>query len=234
MKFSSLTVITAALLVITTQSFAQNFRGGINFTYGVPKGQFGSLVDSKGFGLSGDIGYLVPGSPLTVGLALGYLQYGSEERRTSFSTTVPDVTVNVSTTNSIALAHLLLRLQPDAGTVRPYADGLVGLHYLFTTTTVKNRGGFDEEIASSNNLGDVAFSYGGGGGLMVQVYDAPEQDGSGIKQVLVDVGARYLVGGEAEYLKEGSIKRENGTARYSALRSKTDLMTFHLGVSVVF
>lgn len=234
MTFSTRAVVAAVFLLMTAQAFAQNFSGGINFMYGVPKGEFGSLVDSKGFGIAGDIGYRVPYSPLTLGLALGYLQYGNEERRTSFSTTIPDVTVNVSTTNSIALAHLLLRLQPETGAVRPYADGLLGLHYLFTTTTVRNRGGFDDEIASSNNLGDVAFSYGGGGGVMVQVYGAPEQDGPGIKQVLVDAGVRYLLGGEAEYLKEGSIKRENGTARYSALKSKTDLMTFSLGVSVIF
>jgi hypothetical protein len=52
--------------------------------------------------------------------------------------------------------------------------------------------------------------------------------------VLVDFGVRSLKGGEAEYLKEGSITRQNGKVRYEAFKSETDMVTYHLGVSFDF
>jgi hypothetical protein len=44
------------------------------------------------------------------------------------------------------------------------------------------------------------------------------------------VGARYLMGSTAEYLREGSIRREYGTLRYDVLISDTDLLKTHFGI----
>ena len=138
-----------------------------------------------------------------IGLEVGFMNYGSSDRREPFSTTIPDVFVRVSTTNNFILGHAILRLQPNAGVFRPYIQGMVGFNYLFTDTKIENENNAGQEVASSTNLSDGAFSYGGGAGLMFLVYRP--NDGT-VSDIFVDLGARYVFGGEAEYLKEGSIR----------------------------
>lgn len=235
MKSSSIFLVlfcSALLLMAGHSARSEDLQGGIQFVVGLPQGEFKDNVNRNGYGISGQFGYAPVRAPFMVGLELSYLNYGSERRAEPFSTTIPDVTVDVENSNNILLAHLALRLQPNTGFFRPYAEGVVGLNYLFTTTQIQNRGSGGGEVASSTNQSDVAFSYGGGGGLMFLVYENPDQDG--IMEVLVDVKGRYLMGGEAEYLKEGSIRRENGRVLYDKLRSKTDLITIHIGVEVRF
>ena len=43
------------------------------------------------------------------------MQYGSEKREEPWSMTIPDVFVDVKTTNDLLAAHLFLRLQPADG-----------------------------------------------------------------------------------------------------------------------
>lgn len=213
---------------------AQNFQGNLDFIVGVPRGEFRDNVDRSGFGVNAEVGYAPRANPFMVGVDIQYLNYGNETRREPFSTTIPDVTVNVSTTNNIFMGHAFVRIQPNEGFFRPYVEGLVGFNYLFTTTSISNVS-TGEEVASSTNFDDAAFSYGGGAGAMFRVYEADEDDiDAGVKEVLIHVKARYLLGGEAEYLKEGSIRRENGNVIYDVSRSRTDLMAFHIGVSLRF
>lgn len=108
------------------------------------------------------------------------------------------------------------------------------MHYFFTETKVSDEDDFGEEpIASSLNHQDVAFSYGAGGGVMFLVHQKREE-GSKLMEVLIDFRVRYSFGGEATYLKRGSITREDGTAIIDPLRSRTDLLTYQLGVVFSF
>jgi len=229
-------IVGAAFLSISPTSQAQTrFQGGLNFLLGFPQGEFKDNVDKNGVGLGGEFLYSPASTPLGVGFTLGYMIYGQETRREPFSTTIPDVEVEVKTTNNILLGHLLLRAQRKKGILRPYVDGLIGFNYLFTETKIQDVGGGDE-IASSTNLDDGVFSFGGGGGLMIRVYKSKAQQGGEGKiwSVLIDLRARYIVGGEAEYLKEGSIRRENGDVFYDTIKSKTDLVTAQIGVTFEF
>lgn len=143
------------------------------------------------------------------------------------------MTVDVETSNNIMLGHFVLRLQPATGAVRPYLDGLVGLKYLFTETRIENERS-EEPVAASTNFEDVAFSYGAGGGLDINVWSGPMGEGKRPGSVAVNVGVRYLFGGEAEYLKKGSIRRENGRVAYDVDRSETTLLVPQLGVRLSF
>jgi hypothetical protein len=116
------------------------------------------------------------------------------------------------------------------GIVRPYAEFLFGGSYLFTETSINSQGS-GEEVASSNNFDDFAWSYGGGGGFLIKV---SEGDGEELGEVFIDLKARYLLGTEAEYLKEGSVIIQNGRAIYDISKSKTDLLTAHIGVVAFF
>lgn len=210
-------------------SLAQS--GGLNFTLAFPQGEFKDNVDRAGFG--GSIQFLFfdpqPGLPVSLGLNLGYINYGSESRREPFSPNIPDVTVDVDRSNNLVNFHILFQIIPFSGTVRPYAEGLFGGSYLFTETTIRSRG--EEEVASSTNFDDYAWSYGAGGGLIILLSD---DIGENMGSLYLDLKTRYLFGSEAEYLKEGSVIVENGRVTYDISRSKTDLLQIHLGVVAYF
>ncbi|MFH0991721.1 MAG: hypothetical protein V1799_17070 [bacterium] len=234
-----LTMTLLALMVLPLcQADAQKFQGGLSFLLGVPKGEFRKNMNNTGYGISGEIGFAPQKNPYMIGIDVSFMNYGMEERQEPFSTTIPDVTVNVESQNNIVLSHLFLRLQPNTGSVRPYLEGAVGLKYLFTQTTIKNQGHANEEIASSTNLDDIAFSYGGGAGIMVRLFRSNDDEDRKLpfrfSDALLDIRVRYLAGAEAEYLKEGSIRREAGRVVYDVQTSKTELMGIHIGLAVTF
>jgi hypothetical protein len=80
---------------------------------------------------------------------------------------------------------------------------------------------------------DNIKNMGIGGGLMIRVYDALARGREGsLQAAFVDLGVRYVKGGEAEYLREGDIQKN--PRRPAASRSETDMVTFHVGVSFDF
>jgi len=234
--FKLMLLTVAVLLLMAPAIRAQHLQASLNFLLGQPQNEFQDNVEDLGFGLGGNFGYHFGNSPIMVGAEIQYMIYGSQTRNVPFSETIPDVTVEVETSNNILLFHALARLQSPTGRFRPYLDGLWGLNYFFTETSVRDEDAFEEEIASSTNQQDAAFSYGAGGGVMLQVYQSrkPETGGVKLSEVLIDFRVRYLFGGEATYLKEGSITVENGQVAIAALRSRTDLLTYQLGVSFSF
>ncbi len=206
---------------------------GINFSVGAPQGEFSEHLDNPGFGgtVFGGLGF--DRLPLVVGAEFSYLIYGFERRTEPFSTTIPDVRVDVETSNNIATGHLLLRLQPPSGAVRPYVDGLLGFNYLFTETTIENRR-FDrdyEPIAAATNHDDAALSYGFGGGLSIGLYRGQMGEMTRPGALALNLGFRYLRGANADYLKEGSIRRTDAGIRYEVERSATSMLVPQLGVT---
>lgn len=233
MRATMIPIVVLVCLAAVPAS-AQDFQGGIDFLVGLPQGDFRQNVDKTGFGVAGTIGWAPEQSPLMVGLELGFMVYGSETRREPFSTTTPNVFVDVNTSNNFFLGHLIVRGQPNTGTVRPYLQGMLGLNYLFTRTKIENSSNPGDEIASSEDLSDNAFSYGGGGGILFLVWTQDEEEGDGVREVLIDVGARYVKGNEARYLKEGSIRYAGGRVIYDVSESKTDLLELQIGVALRF
>jgi hypothetical protein len=233
------TILAICLLFVTLHSAnAQVLQGGVNFLVGLPQGAFKENVNRAGVGITGNIGLAPKGYAYMFGLELGYMNYGTESRREPFSTTIPDVTVDVSTENNFASGRLLFRLQPNNGFIRPYLEGAIGGNYLFTRTTIKNQGNGGEEVASSTNLDDFAFSYGGGGGVLVLLFtkEDKEQEPGKVElgEVLLDLRCTYMAGSQAEYLKEGSIRRFGGRVVYDVSKSQTDLLMIQLGVAFRF
>jgi hypothetical protein len=243
------------LLIPSTRILAQDvaeeedprFYFGLHGLVGIPTGEFGDSVSNAGFGMTGMFGYGIGVAPIMLGLDGGFMIYGTKERSEAWSETIPDVRVNVKTTNSLAFGHLLLRLQPQEGMVRPYLDGLAGFNYLSTTTSVNNEGSTDGEstIASSTNQSDVVFSYGAGGGVMIRLHkrddslprpsvDDDEEDTRGPAEVLLDLNGRYMWGDAADYLTENSIIRNGGNVSYDVKHTRTDLIALKIGVLVRF
>lgn len=217
------------LLLCGAQSNAQSqqFQFGLDVTTVIPTGDFSKNVTNNGYGVGGQFLVGLGKKPLLLGVDAAFATYGSDEHTESISENIPELEVKVRTNNNIAFTHLLLRAQPRSGKVRPYADALVGFKYLFTDTTILNDSN-QEELTSSKNLGDLVYSYGFGGGVQVTLGRVGRGD------ISLDGKVRYLRGGRAEYLKEGSIRRENGSVFFDVLSSRTDVVTVQIGVTFRF
>ena len=130
-----LVLITAIIILsVSSNLIAQSFGGG--FMIAIPKDDFKENVDQLGYGIQGQVTLTTPSkyNPFTVGLSGGFMIYGNEDRRAPLSHTIPDITVDVSRTNSIANLHFLFQVSPFEGQVRPYLEGLAGGSYIFTET----------------------------------------------------------------------------------------------------
>lgn len=211
---------------------------GIGLIGGFPTGEFGENVKNPGIGISGYVGYVIPRTPAVIGLDLGYMIYGHERRTEQFSLTIPDVLVGVVTENNIFSMNAFLRLQTKTDPLRFYVEGVVGFHYLFTSTTIEDLPRFSgEDIASSTNLDDFAFTKGVGGGVLIELWRSDEDRSSqnrSLRTVALDFRMRYHDGSVADYLKRGDIVRRSGTAELNITKSTTDLITTHLGIALDF
>jgi hypothetical protein len=226
-------IIAFVAFVLPAAALADGGMQGAFWLLGaLPRGEFKDNVENNGFGLGGSFGIRVPESPVYLGAEIDFAIYGQAGYTVPFAG-LP-VRVKVQTDNSILQGLLMLRLQPPTGPVRPYADGLFGFNYLFTTTTIKDRQ--DEgDIASDTNQDDTALAYGGGGGVMFRVWQRDPVPGKlGVRAILLDLRARYLVGGEAKYLKEGTIQVVDNRLVFDLRQSKTDLVTVGAGVTIEF
>ena len=228
-----LPLLTILLLAHTASAQTTVPRFSANFILGIPVGEFDDNVNNIGFGLGVNGGIGFSELPFMIGADLGYLLYGFERRSEPFSLTIPDVTVDVETTNNIVLGHLFFRIQPQQGSFQPYIEGLFGFKYLFTRTSIKNLSN-DDNVASSTNFDDFASSYGAGAGLSFAI-SSSERENGGTLNILIHVGVRYLLGSNAEYLRRGSIERlDNGNVVFEVNRSRTDLIMPQLGASFTF
>jgi opacity protein-like surface antigen len=225
-------VLSACLLALwiggVTPVRAQEYQAGFYFTTLVPRGGFSENITNNGYGGGGLFLVRLGDSPLLVGGDLGAVTYGSESHRESISTTIP-VQVRVRTSNNILLFHSLVRLQHRNGPIRPYADGLIGLKHLFTTTSITSLSTGDE-IAGDTDLSDTTLSYGFGGGAQIPL----SGKGNGKFAIMLDANARYLRGGRASYLKKGSIRQVDGFPIFDVLSSRTDVVSVQIGVTFRF
>ena len=219
--------------ILHSVALAQFWQGGLNFQIGIPTGEYNDQIDNAVAGIAGEFLYSPYNSPFGIGISMGWFQVGREKRQEPFSTTIPDVTVDVKTENGLAQFMILARLQPKRGPILPYADALLGLNYLYTKTTIENASD-GEEVASTTNSSDNTFAYGFGGGTLIKVYDGTNKASGSPLRAYIDLNFRYTLGGEADYLKEGSIRRDNGVVTYDITRSRTDISIAHIGLTVIF
>ncbi len=238
-RLRSVAIVLLMSALCTSANAQVKPEASIGLLLGFPQGEFRDHVPNLGIGISGMVGIRIPNSPVFIGGDLGFLIYGHEQRREMFSYSIQDVEVRIITSNNIVQGNLFLRLQPGMGSVRPYFDGLVGFKYLFTETEIRNVFWSDENpIAESINLGDLAFGYGVGFGIAFQVVDRTQarlKSGEGPIGILIDLRLRYLMGTEADYLKKGSVLREDdGSIIYNIHTSRTDFLMPFIGVSLIF
>lgn len=192
-----------------------------------PQGEFRDFVDQ---GWGGGVHYihrLDRDGLLAVRVDASFLNYGHERFRVPLSSTIGGrIAVDVTTNNNIAFVGVGPQIGAPSGTLRPYVNGFVGVSYIFTESSVEGSRNDYEPFASSTNYDDATFAYGGGAGLYIPVR-------RGNSPISIDAGLTYRRNGRADYLLEGGIEdNPDGSITLHPVRSDTDLLTFHLGVSI--
>jgi hypothetical protein len=217
---------------------------GAGFIMGFPQGELKNELNKISLGLDIYAAYCPPSTALAVGIDAGFMTYGTEKTTQALGNgALSKINVNVETDYNFVTAHGFLRLQPDLGTVSPYLDGLIGLNYFYTKSEVKsqNNNPGNTSFASSTNYDDATFSYGFAGGVSIKIFTNHVTITDGKKTgsesaVYLDARVRYLLGGNARYLREGDItiaKDANGndTPIYTPAQSKTDMISAQIGIS---
>lgn len=190
-----------------------------------PTGEFAENV-SRGIGIEGHAGvFVTPGDEIALRANLGFINYGNETIK--ICVTQPcRVTGELTTSNNIFFGGIGPEAGLNSGALRLYGNATVGFAYFATTSSAEGSHNQGDPFASSTNFDDLTFAWTSGGGAQLLVYDGPNP-------VRVNLGLRYHGNGEARYLRKGDIQDlPDGSVALNPRRSDTNLVTFHLGVSV--
>lgn len=210
---------------------AQPFNVDLNLSVGAPQGRFAEELDRNSLGLDIIFSYQVPYTPVHIGAGIGYQNYGWEQRST-YLEEIPEIDLTVRTTNNIVTPHLLARIEAPYGFMRPFIEGSMGFNYLYTETSLIDD--YDEEeIASNVNYDYITTNVGLGGGLKINLYQGFNENGH-FQRISLVMKAKYMLGGNASYLREGDLVRNGNFVDLNIRESRTDLATFNIGVAFNF
>lgn len=208
-----------------------------SFMVGAPQKDFKKQNDNTGFGLQIQGSLQSPGisSPITVGASIGFLVFSSDQRTYETSAGFFDFEQTLDVSNNMANFHLFLQLAPIPGPVKPYAEILGGGNLLFTTASVELETidyvpSFEDEVSKDDSFTDFTWSYGAGAGLLISIVPLPAVD------LYLDLKARYLRGGEAEFVTNEDIEVnfDEGEVYFTPRKSETEMLSYHIGVMLAF
>ncbi len=226
---SKAAIAAAALLVMlplagVAADTSTRLLAAAHFTPVFPLGDFHRQLDATPLGGGVDVLWKFGRFPLSAGFSVAIQGYGWRSRDALLSPDIPEVLVRVGTSNLMLLGHFVVRWQATAGALRPYVEGLAGITYLWTQTSVDDHSG--GTIATTVNLDDAAFSFGGGAGVLVDVVRGRRFG------LMLDAGARFLAGGRANYLRPGELGNRTFAPNWHT--SRTDLIEARVGMAVDF
>ncbi|MCP5062833.1 MAG: hypothetical protein GY936_10255 [Ignavibacteriae bacterium] len=221
--------IYIAVLLFSSTIWAQ-FNVGVSGLVLTPQKEFKRNIKNNGYGLSITGVYHCEETPFSLGLNVGWARYGSESRS---ETLLWPVKVDVTTNNDIAFMHLIGRAENNFGIFKPYAEFLYGFNYLFTNTEIEDAEDDGiSDIASDTQFDDFALSYGVTAGTMIKVFEFENKNNTKTPPTMfLDFKVRYMLGGEADYLKKGDLTRgSNDEILYNKSRSDIDFISYQIGL----
>ncbi|HEY4217986.1 MAG TPA: hypothetical protein VGM67_12665 [Gemmatimonadaceae bacterium] len=206
--------------------FVRRSSGGVAFIQSRPLGTFGNNVNF-GYGAEGTYLFrLDRRGILSLRGDLGVADYGNESKRVPLSETIGGrIQVRVSTNNYIVPMSIGPQLTWPTGSVRPYVNAGIGGQAFYTESHVD---GVDDQndFAQTTNQSDFTSSWTTGGGVYIPLSERHVK-------VLLDLGVQYYAGGEASYLRPGSIiDLPNSQIAITPLHSETHLVLARIGVKI--
>jgi len=218
-------------------------RADVHVAMGIPQGELGDQIDNNAFGFGALIGGRVPGLPLILGTEIGFMNYGTDSQLSIHNTvfdggidpslSIPVEAMNIGVAKNVLLGHFVIRLQPSDGFVQPYVDALAGVKSFSTRVNVDSDViVFSRGLSQDSRITDLAFSYGVGGGIELALYEYQSGWRDDPATISLHGGVRYLFGGKAEYIGDGSWTEIDGRIMFDTVESRTDLLVPHFGIRV--
>lgn len=222
-------LLLTACLVSASGAFALDQELSGRFAVADPIGSFGDAVTGAGFGLVGQYG-LNPHPSFTLGIGLHGLIYGSES--TEYDLPLVDE-FELKTTNNLVGGFLYGRGRIAHGVIQPYVEARLGMNYLWTESKLEDDDWWDDDdVAREKNFDDWAAFWSAGGGLLIRLVGGDHADGR--PGLYLDLAVSRWDGAKAEYLTEGAIEIVDDRPVFAPTKSKTNLVSYELGVTVTF
>jgi len=229
LKYLLKTFLTVlSLSVLYCPAHAQQFTTGTNLVLSLPQQAYKDVVGDIGYGFGGYLLYNWKDKPFKAGAQIAYLILGSKSER------IADA--RVKSTSNAFLVTFSGRLQPQKGFLRPYVQPFVGFQNL------------NSQIAATVPIGSTlsgrfednthfTMVYGAGVGTWIAL-QRPSRigyiGGFGKRGMFLDLGVSYLKGGEAEYLKKGSVSISDQMVNFEEERVSSNLLMFTIGLIFAF
>jgi len=185
---------------------------GINLAVGAPQGDFARNVDvAGGLDAFGTVN-LGAGNPLGLRFEGAYLVYGSDHQ------------FDLNTTYAIATLGVGPQITVGQGPMRLYGFGTVGFSYISAYSSFPDGCGC-YSYGSQTDFSDWTSSLQAGGGMLLTLGRRTP--------VSLDIGARYLSSGFANYVAPGDVQPQpNGDVVVYTSRARPNLTIVHFGVSI--
>lgn len=241
MRKSIFTLCLLSILALCTTNTSQaQIHFGFDISGGFPLNEFQQENPNVGVGANLNVFFpFAPQVPVYIGLDLGFMGNGSRTNtisqdlvlRDNFGNTIVNFPIlfDVQTRNSIFNGHLILKTKIPLPLVQPYFEGLVGFKSFSTRvslTDVRAGDGIGTNIfridydrlrensqVNTTVLSSTVLSYGFGGGFQIMF-------GGG--QFGLNLGARYLLGGSAQYYTQEDINTWSASFDTSQLTTNPD------------
>lgn len=206
--------------------FGRRSSGSIGLTQTRP---LGGLAENIGFGYGGSGNYvyrLDKAGIVGLRLAGSMSGYGQERQRVPLSYAIGGrIQVDVTTTNTIGTLTIGPELMFPEGFIRPYAHAGMGVVWFATTSSVRGIDDYDNEF-QTRNYSDGTPTWTAGGGVHIPL--ARKRSA-----ILLDIGVDYFYGGDASYLRKGSIvDLPDGQIQINPLYSETRFLNVSLGLRI--
>jgi hypothetical protein len=185
---------------------------GINLAVGAPQGDFARNVDvAGGLDAFGTVN-LGAGNPLGLRFEGAYLVYGSDHQ------------FDLNTTYAIATLGVGPQITLGQGPMRLYGFGTVGFSYISAYSSFPDGCGC-YSYGSQTDFSDWTSAVQAGGGMLLTLGRRTP--------VSLDIGARYLSSGFANYVAPGDVQPQpNGDVVVYTSRARPNLTIVHFGVSI--
>lgn len=190
----------------------------------IPLGTFGDNMREEGYGFGGEILTNISG-PVYAGVHFTGARFDnySIEYTEVFDGDIYEY--DELTASRMLLSHVAVRFDPELeGMFKPYVQGLIGAHWYYTNTRIKDLGA-DEVVDRFKESTDVVFGFGAVAGLQII---PPKWRNFGF-----DLRAGYFTNGSVTYMRyDPSLSGPNGypVESFEEKTSAVQMLGIQLGV----
>lgn len=202
------------------------FEWQMRMQVGVPSYEYRAAGQTTAFGIGTSMLVPLASYPLRAGLDVSWMRYNRTAINYNEIVQFVEYRYREQTSNNSLFSLGLLRYEgPVAWKVTPYAEGLFGLHTLYTRTSVTDRD-TDETVFSRAENTEWLLSYGGSAGAKIWFMKD--------KQAALDIRVSWLHGNTADFYVRDPDRPaflNASVEAYQIASSRTNVFLFQFGIA---